>query len=219
VEKWLGLELGGLKSPATKNINRSMTRSELRFQKALNTVLGKSGYLVSDELCNTLPDVRSEAALPGVKEQEEMLERLSRTCEYVNEFVAPEHRYQLNVLPIDEPDGGLNHYDFTGEQIDVISKSLGREIQKSRKREARNDIAELPNVENKNHAPVLKMVRSKFDKDPADVMRDMALCFEAAGEIEMAQHLMNFALEARPRGKLIQKKVKQYASSLRVGKD
>lgn len=216
VESWLGIERGSLTSPAIKNINRSMTRSELRFQKALNAVLGKSGNLVSDELCNILPDIRPEAALPGEKEQEEMLQRLSQQCKYVDDFVDKKHRYRLEITSVDESETTSNHYDFTGDQIDVISTSLGKEIQKAKKGSANSLGKTLSSAGNDDGASVLKAVRSRFNKDPADVLRDMALCFEAAGEVGMAHRLMSLALESRPRGKLIQKKVEQYTVKLKA---
>lgn len=219
VESWLGIERGSLTSPAIKNINRSMTRSELRFQKALNAVLGKSGNLVSDELCNTLPDIRPEAALPGEKEQEAMLSRLSQACQYVDGFVAPEHRYQVGVVPVDKDKLNFNHYDFTGEQVDVISKSLGKEIKKYRERETYSNVAVLPEAENDDYSPVLKTVKARFNKDPADVLRDMALCFENGGDIKTAHLLMSYALKARPGGKIIKGKMVSYTERIKRGDD
>lgn len=214
VEEWLDLPEKTLKEPSIKNINRSMTRSELRFQKGVNGYLGKSGQLVSDRLCNSLPDIASEQALPSEDDQKAMLRRLKKACDYVDQFTLPEHRYNYVTIPVKDEDLREDNYKFTGEQIDTIAGGLAGEI--SKLKASTPEIVQVsPSDSNGASAPELfKKIESKFGKYPADVLRDMALCFESAGDLNTAYHLMSMALKARPKGKLIKKKVSDYSSLL-----
>lgn len=78
-EHWLGLPGGTLPTPPTGRINRSLTRAELALQKAFNAHLGaRASRLISDPLCNELPDLASEAPLADRDALAAFLERMAR---------------------------------------------------------------------------------------------------------------------------------------------
>ncbi len=61
LEDWLGVDRGTIPVPERSRINRSLTRSELEIQRAFNRHLGQfSSVVVSEPLCDHLPDLRAE---------------------------------------------------------------------------------------------------------------------------------------------------------------
>lgn len=144
VSKWIGIEAGVLKEPPVKNVNRSLTRAELRFQSAVNKVLGPSGGVVSDPLCNSLPEIRADRILPSVDVQKAMLDRLANEINFVNEFVEPGHVYNHEAIF----DSGLfsetELFSFSGAQIDTVATAMAVTIKKLR-RQASSRSSEGPN--------------------------------------------------------------------------
>ncbi|MDT8893916.1 hypothetical protein RSO41_04545 [Halomonas sp. I1] len=218
VESWLGVERGMLVVPTVSNINRSMTRSELRFQKGVNNVLGRSGQLVSDRLCNSLPDIESEQILPDESVQESMLTRLSEWCEYVDSHAPDEHKYNHVTIPVSEESLSEESYSFTGKQIDTIADGLASEILKLNNQGRRQITFDPAHGGERFSFPTFsKKLEGKFGKHSADTLRDIALCFEASGDLYLAHYFMSLALKARPKGKLIVKKAAEYSSRLGKG--
>ncbi|MDN3526611.1 hypothetical protein QWY79_15170 [Halomonas sabkhae] len=217
VESWLGLAPATLVTPAIENVNRSMTRSELRVQKGVNGVLGKSGHLVSDQLCNNMPDIKSEKSLPSEDIQRDMLERLKNACDYVDSHADADQRYNDVTLPVDAESLRDDNYTFTGHQIDIVAKGLAGEIKRLRDRQAVAAPAASLEPGALNFSDFSKKLEGKFDRRAADTLRDLALCFESAGDLVSAHHVMNLALKARPAGKLIRKKVAEYSARLQQG--
>lgn len=217
VENWLGLPQGTLAIPTIENVNRSMTRSELRLQKGVNSVLGMSGQLVSDQLCDNMPDIKSEKSLPSEDIQRAMLERLKSACEYVDSHAANEHRYNDVILPVNEESLRDDNYSFSGQQIDIVAKGLAGEIK--RLRELQHATVPEASLEpgTLNFTDFSKKLEGKFDRRAADTLRDLAMCFESAGDLVSAHHVMCLALKARPTGKLIKKKVDEYSARLKQG--
>lgn len=113
----------GLLPPA--RINRSLTMSELIFQTSLNKVLGRSGGLLSDPLCEKLPDIVSEKILPSLQVQEALWLQLQETINRLNEQIPAEHQYQCD---IQHPEPLPGEFTFTRQQIEIIAESLGNEI-------------------------------------------------------------------------------------------
>ncbi|MBW5799002.1 hypothetical protein [Halomonas elongata] len=216
VESWVEAPKGILEKPSVENVNRSMTRSELRLQKGVNQYLGKSGHLVSDRLCNNLPEIESEKALPSEEDQKAMLRRLEKACDYVGRHASSEHRYNNVTIPVSDDSLREDNYVFTGKQIDTIASGLAGEISRlkyssSPKKHASPDSDNIGKVATPDF---FKKVGARFERYPADALRDMALCFESAGDLNTAYYLMSLALRARPKGKMINKKVSDYASLL-----
>lgn len=63
LSKWLGSnEVLDVSFPP---INRSLTYAEIALQREINVFFGKSGDLVADELCERLPELRSDVIRPN----------------------------------------------------------------------------------------------------------------------------------------------------------
>ena len=61
MEEWLRVPEGTLERPAVERVNRSLTRAELKFQIEFNKRFGAAASrIVSDPLCNDIPEVESE---------------------------------------------------------------------------------------------------------------------------------------------------------------
>lgn len=127
---WLGIPLEALQAPAMEVVNRSLSRGELEFQRALNQVLGESGEVLSDVLCELLPRVPAEHVLPSLAAQQRLWERLTPAMEAVNERVGREHGYRPDIVATDE--NAATTFTFSLEQIGVIAKALGAEIARGR---------------------------------------------------------------------------------------
>lgn len=104
---WSGLCESKLMVPKVKNVNRSLTRAELIFQREFNKNLGKCGGLISDVLCNELPDIESELMLPSKEVQERMLERMKGHIDFVNSKVDQQHRYNCTTADVGSEDGDV----------------------------------------------------------------------------------------------------------------
>jgi hypothetical protein len=122
---WLGVPVGHFKIPPIRQINRSLTWSELFFQQSLNRIAGPSGNLFSDPLCEKLPDLQYETILPPIKVQEAIWNKLFPYIERINAQIPALHRYQCD---IQEPTPLPEILTYYPEQIKVIAESLGNEI-------------------------------------------------------------------------------------------
>lgn len=123
--EWLGVPAGIFTQPAIRRVNRSLTWSELVFQKSLNSIIGPSGNLFSDPLCENLPDMEHEPIFPPVALQKAIWDKLSPHIERINDQIPENHRYQCD---IQEPFSPPDKLTFSPEQINIISESLGNEI-------------------------------------------------------------------------------------------
>ncbi len=110
-------------------MNRSLSKSELFFQKEINKQIGRSGSIVSNALCNELADIKSDSVLPDVTSQDKMLKRLQPYIEYVNKHVEPEHAYKIYSIDAndDEEDVFLEK-----SQLILLASVLGGEIKRLR---------------------------------------------------------------------------------------
>lgn len=210
--EWLGVEDEVFSNPPVRQVNRSMTRPELRFQKSVNEILGQSGSLVSDPLCDLLPEIKSEKYLPSKEVQENMLLRLSGFIQQVNCFVDEDNKYTDTVCEVPSQDLNLESYCFDGKQIDVIASSISSEILKLRKAAWNTSVDSLSSYDINIKPLAFNKIKDKFGVQAADMLRDLAICFEDDDNNLLALLLMNAALKARPEGKFIQKKVKDYLS-------
>jgi len=112
-------------------INRSLSAGELVLQKELNKVLGKSGELMADILCDQLPAIPSARLNISRESYERFMERLREPMEQVNRLVPQSEHYDLNLdfsaLNIEE-----DNFSFSMEQLKVISEGVGGEIKRLR---------------------------------------------------------------------------------------
>jgi hypothetical protein len=125
VSSWLNVPNEVLQTPPVSRINRSMTYSELIMQQNLNRILGSSGRLLSDPLCEQLPDINPSQLLPPLCVQKIICTKLLPTIEHINKQLPKIHQYQYDIqLPKPKP----NQLYFSEEQVKTITKSLGEEI-------------------------------------------------------------------------------------------
>jgi hypothetical protein len=132
-ESWLGLGEGFLNAPTNSMVNRSMSNAELVLQREFNKHLGRrSSSLISDPLCNQLPNVKSEYPAVGREDLEVFLDRMQIMINAVNTDLPTDERYR--VPSIDEAVGRFSSPSdaqklvFTQEQIEVIAKRISKNV-------------------------------------------------------------------------------------------
>lgn len=131
VEDWLGVAPATLRAPPLARINRSLTHAELALQRALNRRLGACGDLLSDPLCERLPDVQADEIRPSLAAQQALWERVLPDVLRANARLPEAHRYRKDVRAgAPSPDAlVLSH-----EQIEVIADALAEGIARTRGR-------------------------------------------------------------------------------------
>jgi hypothetical protein len=122
---WLALPSDGFTAPLPARLNRSMTRAELAFQRSLNRYLGKAGALLSDALCERLPDMSPDDLRPALVVQEETWRRLQPAIARVHARVPEAEQYCCDILA---PKEEVGDFTLTASQIEVITDALGAEI-------------------------------------------------------------------------------------------
>ena len=130
VENWLEINTDTLSPPTVNNINRSLTLGEIEIQKALNVYLGRSGNLISDPLCNELPNIQSDTILPNLIIQKAMLDRLNVYISNVNSYAGVPNAYSIELKEFE--DTNINNFSFSKDQIDLMFKNIGSYINKIR---------------------------------------------------------------------------------------
>ena len=128
---WLGVPTATMARPRAAVVNRGMTRAELTLQAALNRKIGKAGRILSDALCEELPDLPSDRIRPDLACQQAMCERLVPTLARVNAYLDEEERYRPDIERSPDTNGDLA-LEFSGQQIGVIGAALGAEIRRLR---------------------------------------------------------------------------------------
>lgn len=147
IAEWLGAPESTFQETIETKVNRSMSRGELAFIRHLNRSLGKAAYFVSDALCNELPDIPSDRILPAMEQQKELWDRNRKAIENVNARLSPEHHYQFDGS---EPGVVEDQFTFTGEQLQVIARSLGERITSLNRRCERLDEKSKKRVSSSN---------------------------------------------------------------------
>ena len=132
VAEWLGVPDEALQAPAIATVNRSLTRAEMEMQIVLNGLFGRCGELLSDPLCEGLPEMRADEVRPSLAAQERLWARLSPVIERVNDALDPAHRYRRDVDAVEPtaPDS----LALTPDQLRIAVASLGAEIARLRMR-------------------------------------------------------------------------------------
>jgi hypothetical protein len=125
VASWLEIPEDTFSFPTISRINRSLTWSELVFQKSLNKTLGRSGYLISDPLCEKLTEIKAEKVFPPLNVQKAIWTTLSETLKRMNEQIPEQHHYRCD---IQNPEPLPEVFSFTQQQIEIITESFGNEI-------------------------------------------------------------------------------------------
>lgn len=139
LEKWLDVPVGSISRPPVGVINRSMTRSEIVFQKHLNRAFkgAKCGHIFSERLCDELPYIIPDDMRPSIEEQEALWDRLADTISWVNARIPTKARYtrERDVKPpkfsADDP------LYFTEDQVRILAEVLAEKEQQLRKLKCR----------------------------------------------------------------------------------
>lgn len=119
---WLGVPDDVLVRPPMVRVNRSLSAAELVLQRAVNAELGPSGRILSDALCEQLPDVEPVSPRPSDAAQHELWERVLPAVRRINERVEEPHRYRFDHMP---PVEGADEYTMSAEQLELIGRMLG----------------------------------------------------------------------------------------------
>ncbi|MFK4017910.1 hypothetical protein [Cobetia marina] len=203
---WLEISTGNLVYPENKKVNRSLTKSELYLQREFNKHLGASGDLISDPLCDELPNIESDKFFGTQDMQARVIDRLSDDIKFVNDSIErPKDKYSVYV---DEDSLDFSEYShFDNAQLSVVSRALSQNIM-------RFDPRPLTEIEHKKFA---NSIKNKFSNDPANVFRDIALSLENINKLEMAYFFMREASRIRPTGKLIKQKLTDYRNKIDKG--
>lgn len=130
VANWLEVPVEIFSILPDNRINRSLTWSEHIFQISLNKILGKSGHIFSDPLCEKLPDITPEKILPPLEVQEAIWFAISETINRLNILIPENHQYQCD---IQNPEPLPEILSFNQKQIEIMTESLGNEILSLRK--------------------------------------------------------------------------------------
>jgi hypothetical protein len=140
VEDWLDAPAGLLTEPPVSQVNRSLTRTELQLQLAFNRHFGKgSARFISDVLCNELPEVRAELPYAAPAALKDFLDRMRELTAPINERLPQSERYVIesleSVLERMPSEAEATKFHFSEEQIEVLSRSLSRQIRAARRRD------------------------------------------------------------------------------------
>ena len=132
VTDWLGVPDDTLQAPAIATVNRSLTRAEMQMQIVLNGLFGRCGELLSDPLCEGLPEMRADEVRPSLAAQERLWARLETVIGRINDRLNPAHRYRRDV-DAEEPPAPAS-LGLTPDQLRIAAASLGAEIARLRMR-------------------------------------------------------------------------------------
>lgn len=135
VEQWLDVPAGSICRPPVEVVNRSMTRSEIAFQKHLNRAFNgaKCGHIFSDRLCTELPDVPPDDMRPSIEEQQALWDRLADTISRVNARIPTEARY-MHERDVKPPKfSGDDPLYFTEDQLRILAEALAEKEKQVRR--------------------------------------------------------------------------------------
>ena len=130
----IGIPHDRLSLPPIARVNRSLDASELELARRFNQVLGPSGWLVSDPLCEQLP--LHPAGVPRMARRDYDAFRASVAPweAQLNPLLPHSERYCLEEPVVIEDQDALRQdsLTFSTAQIDALAQSLGGEIKRLR---------------------------------------------------------------------------------------
>lgn len=92
-----GIDPKGFEISEKRQVNRSLTRSELFIQRGFNKHLGRKGRMIADALCEEMPHLSSEKVFPSLDAQLRMIERNRKAIDYIDQRL-DDQRY--NTSPV-----------------------------------------------------------------------------------------------------------------------
>lgn len=122
--EWLGLPTFPQKPEHT--INRSLSYSELFFQREFNKYFGKAGKIISDGLCMHLPNIKAYHVVPSDHAKEQFLRREEPFIRRINELISKTE--QLVLDPKKLPSQEAQDISLNADQIRVICQNLGQNM-------------------------------------------------------------------------------------------
>lgn len=139
-ENWIGLPKDSLPKPPHGVVNRSMTNAELELQRKINAYVdGPQKWVLSDALCNKLPDIKSEVPFLEHEALKTFIERMNKqmSSEEYQALVPEEERPRIGSF---EDHAGkfptaesMENLHISREQLSVIGDALGQELAKASK--------------------------------------------------------------------------------------
>jgi hypothetical protein len=120
------------RAPPRARINRSLTRAELRLQRAFNAALKvENKGFISDAWCNALPDVQSELPFLSREDYARFAARMEPQLASANARLPVAERYAMESY--DEVFGpgageGDDLFTFSGAQLDVVARALAGRV-------------------------------------------------------------------------------------------
>jgi hypothetical protein len=124
-EKAIDIPLGTLELPKIKNVNRSLTASEMELQRLFNLYYeGNSAKFISDVLCNQAPGVPAEKIMLSRIDAAEFASLIADDVEEVNKKLDPDCHYSLSADDFVSDQHTGDALTFNREQLEVLVKSI-----------------------------------------------------------------------------------------------
>ena len=130
VEEWLGMPAQTLARPAAETLNRSLTRSEVTLQRALNRQLGPSGKIFAFRLVNRIPEVAADAPRPSAAVAHRLMERHRNALDLIDARLPASEPVDRSVTALPDPAPPLC---FSEAQLEVIAEGLSDYVNPSLK--------------------------------------------------------------------------------------
>lgn len=110
----------------SRTVNRSLSRSELRFVMAVNRICGASaGKAVSDRLVDELPHLSGDAVPIPLGVYERLRVRLRTAVDLVNQFLDPLERIRFEFV---QPPDGRASMELSDRQVAIILEALNSRL-------------------------------------------------------------------------------------------
>jgi hypothetical protein len=110
----------------SRTVNRSLSRSELKFLLAVNRICGPAaGKAISDRLVDQLPDIPADPVPIPFGVYEKLRDRLSPDVDFVNQFLDPKDRIRFEFV---QPQADNALIEFSEQQIAVILAALNSRL-------------------------------------------------------------------------------------------
>lgn len=131
IEKWLILEENTLIHPQISVVNRSLTKGEIVLQRYLNKTLGECATLISDSLCEQLPNIQSEMLELSLEGKKIFVTKMNPIMTEINAMTPTHHGLSMQDTE-DLSEDNNEQFIFTNDQVRVIGESFARYIAKQR---------------------------------------------------------------------------------------
>lgn len=135
-EQWIGLPLGTMNRAPRKRVNRSLTRTEMEFQRSFNQHAGpKARLMIADFLSNELPDIAHENPYIEQAVMETFLERMRTQIAEVNALLPTSEAYFVpdikSAMARQPTEAEAGIFALSTEQIDALARGVSRWIIKN----------------------------------------------------------------------------------------